>query len=151
MQPTDHARHDMSKAMMVARERDLASQQRPLDQGQFSFANLEIAPEIFLRLPRPKMRIRKLLKTLLCCQIVSLSSCTPFPRWIDNNLANFRDKSLLSSVLSHSILLLLLLPTYVSLHSERQIGAALKAEWCAARRPSSVVLIFPHLKSCHLQ
>ena len=43
---TDHARHDMSKAMMVARERDLASQQRPLDQGQFSFANLEIATEI---------------------------------------------------------------------------------------------------------
>ena len=43
---TDHARRDMSKAMMLARERDLASQQRPLDQGQFSFANLEIAPEI---------------------------------------------------------------------------------------------------------
>ena len=42
----DHARRDMSKAMMVARERNLASQQRPLDQGQFSFANLEIAPEI---------------------------------------------------------------------------------------------------------
>ena len=43
---TDHARHDMSKAMMVEREGDLASQQRPLDQGQFSFANLEIAIEI---------------------------------------------------------------------------------------------------------
>ena len=43
---TVHARHDMSKAMMVARERDSASQQRPLDQGQFSFANFEIAPEI---------------------------------------------------------------------------------------------------------
>ena len=85
---------------------------------------------------------------------LSLSSCTPFPSRGGSTITWLISEIRVSS--SHLILLTRSssfspLPTYVSLHSEQQIGAALKAEWCAARRPSSVVLIFPHLKSCHLQ